>query len=201
MKELRPDRGEIVLDLGKIWYDPGFIDPDEQSELYRDCMESLSWRQDTIQVFGKQYAQPRLTCLLGDAGTHYTYSGIPMDSVPFTPALDRLRHRINFEFGWNLNLCLANLYRDGNDSNGWHSDDEKELGPDPAIASVSLGSERYFQLRPKKNRSDTYKILLEGGSLLLMYPPMQRFWQHQIPKTHRILGPRINLTFRQFYPL
>jgi alkylated DNA repair dioxygenase AlkB len=163
-------------------------------------MDSLPWRQDSIQVYGKQYAQPRLTCLLGDAGTRYTYSGIQMESVPFTPALDQLRRRINLEFGWDLNLCLANLYRDGNDSNGWHSDDEKELGPDPAIASVSLGSERYFQLRSKKNRSDTYKILLEGGSLLLMYPPMQRFWQHQIPKTRRTMGPRINLTFRRFFP-
>lgn len=199
MKELSHDKGRIRLDQGKLWYDPYFIDPDGQSELYRDCMESLPWRQDTIQVFGKSYAQPRLTCLLGDAGTHYTYSGIRMESIPFSPTLDQLRQRINREFGWNLNLCLANLYRDGKDSNGWHSDDEKELGPDPAIASVSLGSERYFQLRSKVDRSDTYKILLKSGSLLLMYPPTQRFWQHQIPKTQRSLKPRINLTFRTFY--
>ena len=111
---------------------------------------------------------------------------------PLTTIKERIEKVAKVEF----TTCLLNLYRDGKDSNGWHSDDEKELGRNPVIASVSLGEERYFHLRHKKNKSLKSKLLLQHGSLLLMQGETQHNWQHQIPKTAKRIGPRINLTFR-----
>lgn len=156
----------------------------------------MPWRQDEIRVYGKLYPQPRLTALYGNNNRSYSYSGIVMKPLPFSDTLLEIRRKISVLTNVEFTSCLLNLYRDGKDSNGWHSDDEKELGKNPVIASVSLGQERYFHLRHKKLKQLKQKILLEHGSLLLMRGQTQHFWQHQIPKTTRQIGERINLTFR-----
>jgi alkylated DNA repair dioxygenase AlkB len=154
------------------------------------------WQQDDIKIFGKVYQQPRLTALFGTNGKPYSYSNITMQPHRFTKELLEIKQKIGFLCEAEFTTCLLNLYRDGKDSNGWHADDEQELGQNPTIASVSLGQERFFHLRHKKNKSLKHKILLEHGSLLLMQGETQHHWQHQIPKTAKPMGERVNLTFR-----
>lgn len=197
MREIPAERGSWSRDGCDLYYEPDYLDPELSIRLYHLLKGSTPWKSDRIRVFGKVYEQPRLTCFFGKEIGSYTYSGIEMKPEPFPDFLVELLNRINQEFGLSLNCCLANYYRDGMDSNGWHSDNEKELGPEPTIASVSLGGERFFHLRPRANPSDTHKIRLESGSLLLMYPPTQQLWQHQIPKSKLWADPRINLTFRK----
>lgn len=188
----------ILLDLPDcdILFYPDFYAPEETSQLYDALLEQTPWRSDTIRVFGKIYDQPRLTAWYGEEGTSYSYSNIVMHPMPFSDLLSGIKNKVEAECGEVFNSCLLNLYRDGQDSNGWHADDEKELGKDPIIASVSFGETRMFHLRHKKDHSMKYKIELTAGSLLLMRGTTQHFWQHQIPKTKRKIDPRINLTFR-----
>ncbi|EAQ99853.1 alpha-ketoglutarate-dependent dioxygenase AlkB family protein [Maribacter sp. HTCC2170] len=119
-----------------------------------------------------------------------------MKTVPFTTELLEIKKKIEIITKIEFNSCLLNLYRDGKDSNGWHADDEKELGLNPVIASISLGQERPFHLRNKKDKTLKHKMILEHGSLLLMKATTQHNWQHQIPKTRKPINKRINLTFR-----
>jgi alkylated DNA repair dioxygenase AlkB len=192
-----PNLTQLGLPDSDIRYCPGFI-PDRQADiLFRELRSAVQWQQDPITLFGKTYMQPRLTAFLGEGGKTYSYSGITMKPAPFPPALSALRQKVEMLCDTHFNTCLLNLYRDGRDSNGWHSDDEKELGSNPPIASVSLGQARYFHLRHRKKKSPTHKIELGNGSLLLMLGPTQHFWQHQIPKSKCELGERINLTFRR----
>lgn len=160
-------------------------------------MEKIPWQQDSIKIFGKVHPQPRLTALFADNSKPYSYSNITMYPHPFTEELEELKNRIEETTGEEFTTCLANLYRTGKDSMGWHADDEKELGPNPAIASLSLGAERIFHLRHRKDTNQRYKVRLPAGSLLLMAGPTQHFWLHQVPKTSRPVEPRINLTFRK----
>ena len=180
-----------------IRYCPGFI-PEKQADLlFRELRASVAWQQDLISIFGKTYPQPRLTALFGDNGKTYSYSGITMQPTPFPPTLSALRQKVEMLAGASFNTCLLNLYRDGKDSNGWHSDDEKELGTNPPIASVSLGQVRNFHLRHRGDKGLKHKLALGNGSLLLMLGPTQHCWQHQIAKSSLNLGERINLTFRR----
>ena len=172
------------------------MENEEATACFEKLKSSVPWRQDEIRVYGKLYPQPRLTALYGNNDRSYTYSGIVMKPLPFSEILSDIRKRITSLTNVEFTSCLLNLYRDGKDSNGWHSDDEKELGKNPVIASVSLGQERYFHLRHKKLKDLKHKILLEHGSLFLMRGETQHYWQHQIPKTTRPIGERINLTFR-----
>ena len=172
------------------------MENEEATACFEKLKSSVPWRQDEIRVYGKIYPQPRLTALYGNNDRSYTYSGIVMKPLPFSETLSDIRKRISSRTNVEFTSCLLNLYRDGKDSNGWHSDDEKELGKNPVIASVSLGQERYFHLRHKKLKELKHKILLKHGSLLLMSGQTQHYWQHQIPKTTRPIGERINLTFR-----
>ena len=159
-------------------------------------MIETNWQQDDIRVFGKVYQQPRLTALYGEAGKPYSYSGITMQPTPFTPLLLAIKKQVELASQAHFSTVLLNLYRDGRDSNGWHSDDEKELGEQPLIASVSLGTMRRFKLQHKENKELKHAINLEHGSLLVMAGKTQHCWKHQIPKTAKAVGPRINLTFR-----
>lgn len=197
MTELPNQTGEILLEGGRLDYVPSFLSRDQEMALFQRLINEIDWKSEEVRVYGKVYPQPRLTSFFSRIPGRYTYSGLSMESEPFPASVRELLDGINEEYGLTLNCCLANLYRNGTDSNGWHSDDEPELGPDPLIASVSLGAPRYFHLRRRANPSETYKLLLEPGSLLLMLPPMQRNWQHQLPKTAKSTPPRINLTFRQ----
>lgn len=191
-------KGHYMFNLpdSDILYCPNFIDADIANDLFLNLFNNIVWKQDDIKVFGKVYAQPRLTAFHGNGTKSYSYSNITMNPSPFTAELLAIKKNIDQLANIEFNACLLNLYRDGKDSNGWHSDDEKELGENPVIASVSLGQERAFHLRHKKNKALKHKIVLQHGSLLLMRGSTQHYWQHQIPKTTRIIKERINLTFR-----
>ncbi|MEP0132588.1 MAG: alpha-ketoglutarate-dependent dioxygenase AlkB [Eudoraea sp.] len=187
---------KLQLPDSDITYFSNFLNCENANTYFELLKSSVSWRQDEIRVYGKLYAQPRLTALYGTNNRSYSYSGITMQPLPFSETLSDLKAKISVLTPANFTSCLLNFYRDGKDSNGWHSDDEKELGKNPVIASLSLGQERYFHLKHKKLKDLKYKILLEHGSLLLMRGSTQHFWQHQIAKTTKPIGERINLTFR-----
>ena len=190
------EKQQLDLPDSQIIYYPGFFDT-QTSDLYFDRLRNeTDWQQDDIRVFGKVYAQPRLTALYGEQGKPYTYSGITMEPSPFTPLLQSIKERVEQLCKASFSTVLLNLYRDGQDSNGWHSDDEKELGNNPVIASVSFGEVRRFRLKHRQERDLKHNLDLTHGSLLVMSGPTQHHWKHQIPKTTRKVGPRINLTFR-----
>ncbi len=160
-----------------------------------ELIVSVPWRQDRITLFGKTHLQPRLTAWYGDMA--YRYSGLTLQPLPWTAALRKLKNRVEALTGYAFNSVLLNYYRDHNDSMGMHSDDEKELGRQPAIASLSLGDERIFSLKHKTRRDlKTFRLPLADTSLLLMRGDTQRHWRHGIEKSRRPCGPRINLTFR-----
>lgn len=189
---------KLVLDLpqGNVIYYPSFFSWEEADRFFQVLRESVPWQSDQIKVFGKTYDQPRLTSLFADNGKTYSYSGLTMTPHTFSPELLQIKSKVEEKAGADFTTCLLNLYRDGRDSNGWHADDEKELGRNPVIASVSFGASRYFHIRHKSDKTQKHKILLEHGSLLLMQGETQHFWQHQIAKTTKKVGERINLTFR-----
>ncbi len=188
----------IQLDLpnADITYYPQFLTQEKADFYLKYFTETIPWQQDDITVFGKTYPQPRLTALFGNNGKSYSYSNINMQPHEFTQELRELKTSLETNANVHFTTCLLNLYRDGKDSNGWHADDEKELGTNPVIASLSLGQERFFHLRNKADKTLKHKLLLEHGSLLLMQGPTQHYWQHQIPKTAKPIKERINLTFR-----
>ena len=179
-----------------ISYTKTFLQKESADSLFEYLMKKVPWQHDYIKIFGKTYPQPRLTALYGNNGKSYSYSNITMYPHPFDEILSELKFKVERAADTSFTTCLLNLYRDGADSNGWHADDEPELGIDPIIASLSLGQERYFHLKHRKIKDQRFKILLEHGSLLLMKGSTQHHWLHQLPKSKRTLGPRINLTFR-----
>lgn len=171
--------------------------PAKSDALFVQLRHATPWTQGHIKLYGKLHAEPRLTAWYGDAGKCYSYSGLTLEPLPWTPLLLDIKARVDAAAGVTFNSVLLNLYRDGRDSNGWHQDNEPELGTNPVIASLSLGAVRRFQLR-HKTRKDVPKLELDlpHGSLLLMAGPTQHCWQHQIPKTAKPMAERINLTFR-----
>ncbi|MBC7845504.1 MAG: alpha-ketoglutarate-dependent dioxygenase AlkB [Flavobacterium sp.] len=188
----------LVLNLpdAEIVYYPHFFDKKEADTIFEQLKNEIPWQQDNIRVYGKTHPQPRLTALFGNEGKPYSYSNIKMQPNPWNPILQKIKSYIEGVSDTNFTTVLLNLYRDGKDSNGWHADNEKELGSNPIIASVSFGAERVFQLKHNSIPNLKQNILLEHGSLLLMKGTTQHFWKHQIPKTSKPIGSRINLTFR-----
>lgn len=172
-----------------------FFGVQESDRYFQDLRNTIHWRQDKIKLFGKEYDQPRLVAWYADAGKTYTYSNISMQPEAWTSSLISIKHRIEESVELSFNSVLINYYRHGRDSMSWHSDDEPELGQNPAIASVSFGAERVLHFRHKLTQ-DKVKIRLPHGSLLIMQGATQHFWQHQIPKTTKAIAPRMNLTFR-----
>ena len=155
-----------------------------------------AWREESITLWGKQFLQPRLTAWHGEAS--YTYSGLTMQALPFSPLLQEIRKAVETACGRSFNSVLLNYYRHERDSMGMHSDDEPELGPDPAIASLSFGATRVLSLRHKRSKR-TVKLALTDGSLLLMAGTTQANWSHGVNKATRSMGPRLNLTFRKIF--
>ncbi len=196
MANLFSEEIDMNLPDSAITYYPGFLDTDKADFYFEHLRKKIPWQQDDIKVFGKVYAQPRLTALFGNNGRPYSYSNITMQPHKFTRELLEIKKKIEAKSNVNFTTCLANLYRDGKDSNGWHADNEKELGLNPVIASVNLGQERFFHLKHRTEQDLKHKLLLEHGSLLLMQGSTQHNWLHQIAKTARPIGARINLTFR-----
>ncbi|GLB48946.1 alpha-ketoglutarate-dependent dioxygenase AlkB family protein [Neptunitalea lumnitzerae] len=178
-----------------IQFYESFFSTEESNLYFQELLQNIPWQQDNIKVFGKTYPQPRLTALYGNNQLSYSYSGITMEPLPFTETLEEIKSKVELAVKANFTTCLLNLYRDGQDSNGWHADNEKELGKNPVIASVSFGATRKFKL---KHRTLNIKkdIELTHGSLLLMQGSTQHHWLHSIPKTKKQKTERINLTFR-----
>jgi alkylated DNA repair dioxygenase AlkB len=188
----------IQLDLpdADVVYFPAFFDQVTADAIFIELKEKTPWQQDNITVFGKTHAQPRLTALYGNEGKPYSYSNLKMQPHHWTLLLQKIKSHVENFSNNSFTTVLLNYYRNGSDSNGWHADNEKELGTNPVIASVSFGAERIFQLKHNTDKTLKRNILLEHGSLLLMKGTTQHFWKHQIPKTAKPIGPRINLTFR-----
>jgi alkylated DNA repair dioxygenase AlkB len=180
----------------EIIYYPDFFGKEKADTFFEKLKTEIPWQQDDITVFGKTYPQPRLTALFGNEGKPYSYSNIVMQPHAWNSLLLFIKNEIEEVCNENFTTVLLNYYRDGKDSNGWHADDEKELGRNPVIASVSFGVERSFHLQHNSIKEQKLKINLEHGSLLIMKGPTQHFWKHQIPKTAKPIGSRINLTFR-----
>jgi alkylated DNA repair dioxygenase AlkB len=160
-------------------------------------LAEVDWRQDTARIVGRDVPLPRLTAWYGDAG--YCYSGIDNPPRPWLPLLLDLKAEAEALAGAPFNSVLANLYRDGRDSMGWHSDDERSLGPDPVIASLSFGAVRRFRLKHKSTQ-ESIALDLSPGSCLVMAGALQHHWRHALPKTAKPVGPRVNLTYRLIRP-
>ena len=188
----------LILNLpdAEIIYYPEFFDKEQADKIYSELLQEIAWQQDLITVFGKTHPQPRLTALYGNEGKPYSYSNITMQPHPWNTLLQKIKYHIETTTECQFTTVLLNQYRDGKDSNGWHADNEKELGTNPIIASLSFGAERVFQLKHNTIADAKKSIVLEHGSLLLMKGSTQHFWKHQIPKTAKPIGNRINLTFR-----
>jgi alkylated DNA repair dioxygenase AlkB len=180
----------------RLYFAPHWLEPPEASRLMEVLMAQTPWREETIKLFGREVKQPRLTAWYGDPHCAYTYSGLTLEPLAWTETLESLRQAVEKTAGCPFNSVLLNLYRDGKDSMGWHSDDEPELGENPVIASISLGATRRFHLRHRAGSVAPLRIDLNPGSLLIMAGETQQHWQHRLPKTQKAIGPRINLTFR-----
>ena len=182
----------------ELAFAPQFYSAAKADAVFTQLLDETNWRQDRIQVWGKSHLQPRLTAWHGDAGSTYQYSGIHLVPQNWTATLRQIQHDISHATGHQFNSVLLNLYRDQQDSMGWHSDDEPELGRNPVIASFSLGATRSFKLKHKtRPEQHSLKLDLSHGSLLIMAGATQHHWQHSISKVTRATGPRINLTFRR----
>lgn len=191
-----PSPQDLPVVDGIVKYWPQLYPPAEADAYLAELQQTIAWREEAITLFGQQVMQPRLTAWYGDTGQSYTYSGLTMQAYPWTPRLAQIKADLEAATGHRYNSVLLNLYRHGRDSMGWHSDDEPELGQNPAIASLSLGQTRRFHLRHKRDKNRKLHLDLAHGSLLLMAGALQHHWQHQLPKSQRPLAPRINLTFR-----
>ena len=190
----------LPLDGADVRYAACAFEPERADALFAALRDETAWEQHRLNVFGREVASPRLSCWIGDAGAAYTYSRTRFEPHAWTPALGELRAELAMRFGLAFNSVLANLYRSGQDSMGWHSDDEPELGATPVIASLSFGAVRRFRFRSRETRKVAATIDLAHGSLLVMRGATQRLYQHDLPKTAQA-GERINLTFRTIRPV
>ena len=186
----RPVPGAAIFQ----WRD--FLRPPAADFLLKYLLEQVPWRQDSVRVYGKLHRLPRLQQWYGAPGTSYRWSGLTIHPRPWTKELSKAREAVQVATGRVFNSCLLNHYRNGNDTVGWHADDEPELGNAPVIASVSLGCARDFSLRLKSNPKTKHVLCLPHGSLLVMAGDVQSRWQHSVPRRKRTTAPRVNLTFR-----
>ena len=180
---------------GDIDYFPNLFTASESDNFFEKLKTDINWVQEEISFYGKTHNLPRLTAWYGDSDKQYTYSGITVNALPWSSLLLDIKEKIESVSNIAFNSVLLNFYRDGKDSVSWHSDDEKELGENPIIGSVSFGEIRPFQLK-HKFLDEKIKIELNHGSFLLMKGETQHSWVHQIPKTKKQIKERINLTFR-----
>lgn len=195
--ESTPSARRLDLPDADVTFYERFFSPEEADRLLDEINRTTRWRQETIETDEAKIPLPRLTAWYGDPGRTYTYSTITMEPEPWSEPLLEIKSRIERVSSTTFNTVLLNLYRDGRDGVGWHSDDEPELGEMPVIGSVSFGGTRTFALRHKKRKDLRVELDLTHGSYLLMQGTTQRFWKHQVPRTEEHVEPRINLTFRR----
>ena len=192
---LFPISGELLPGDGSAVLFPDFLCESDADKYFSGLHNNTPWEQNFIRLFGKEVSEPRLSTWHAEADLPYTYSGVPRTPHPWKEPLSSLRTACEAHTGQSFNGALLNLYRTGLDAMGWHSDDEPVNGPNPVIASISLGAERRFDFRHKQTR-EVISVVLPHGSLLVMSGACQTYWLHRIPKTARELQPRINVTFR-----
>ncbi|MEN3941558.1 alpha-ketoglutarate-dependent dioxygenase AlkB [Prosthecobacter sp. SYSU 5D2] len=191
-----PDPGQNLLPCdGIVNYHGPVFSPEEAQELNAALMQNIMWQNDEVVLFGKRIITSRKVAWHADNGLTYSYSGSIKQAHPWTPALIQIKDTIQQISGAVYNACLLNLYHDGSEGMGWHSDDEKSIVPASAIASVSFGAERKFSFKHKR-KPEALSLLLEDGSLLVMKGSTQTHWLHSLPKSKKVTQPRINLTFR-----
>ncbi|MEE4191881.1 MAG: alpha-ketoglutarate-dependent dioxygenase AlkB [Halieaceae bacterium] len=188
----------VAIPGAQVSYTPSLALSPSADACLAALIEETPWRQDPITLFGKTVMQPRLHAWYGDEGAHYAYSGLALAPLPWTPLLSALKSQVEAACGHDFNSVLLNYYRDHRDSMGMHADDEPELGPEPVIASLSLGEQRPLRFKHRHDREvESVKLPLAHGSLLLMAGQTQRNWHHGMAKQARPCGPRVNLTFRK----
>jgi len=187
---------QIHLPDGELWFYAPFFNQAVSNQYLNDLLHTIPWQLDTIQLYGKKHPLPRLNAWFGDPGTEYTYSGITLQPEPWTSELLAIKYTIEQFTNCSFNSVLINRYRSGTDYIGWHSDNEKSLGLNPVIASLSFGASRKFKLRHQNNHLLQHELLLTHGSLLIMKGATQHNWKHCLPKARKINEERLNLTFR-----
>jgi alkylated DNA repair dioxygenase AlkB len=192
----QPSQNLLPFD-GEVYLYENFLPEHTPLHFFKQLEAGIIWKQEGMKMYGKQLNFPRLTAWYGEEGKVYKYSGLVNIPLPFSGLLKEIKEAVENKVGERLNAALLNLYRNGSDSMGWHCDDEKELGINPIIASVSFGETRLFQLKHKKIGKTTHNFPLPNNSFLLMKGATQHHWLHQIPKSTRPCKPRINITFRK----
>jgi len=186
----------LPLPDAELRFQPNWLGAATADRWLAALLAETPWEQPLLQLHGRSYPVPRLLAWYGDREASYRYSGLTHQPLPWTPLLTEIRRQVESAVGQRLNGVLLNYYRDGQDSMGWHSDDEAELGCNPLLASLSLGGTRRFDLRRKGQTRIEHSLALGHGSLLVMSGPTQHYWQHQVAKTRHACTPRLNLTFR-----
>jgi len=183
---------------GSAHYFDCVFDKNEANHWLTRIQGEAPWKHEQIMMFGKSVFQPRLSCWMGDRGMSYRYSGKQFQPQAWTAGMIVLKKEVEEKFGQTFNSALLNYYRDGQDSMGLHADDERELGKDPTILSLSFGSKRQLVFRHKTNK-EKINLWLEPGSALVMRGQTQTYWKHELPKTKKITEPRLNITFRTIH--
>jgi alkylated DNA repair dioxygenase AlkB len=190
-----PKTDIVIIENGEYLFIPNFFNKDEGDNFFRLLKEKILWKQESMNIYGKKVEFPRLTAWYGNDDKSYSFSGITLAPNPWNEEILEIKNRIEPKASVTFNSVLLNRYRDGKDSISWHTDAEPELGKNPIIASVNFGTSRKFQLRHIRTK-EKIEIELTHGSLLIMQGELQHYWQHQVPKTNKAIGERINLTFR-----
>ncbi len=181
-----------LADGGILLYDENFLPPDLADHYFVELRDHSAWQQKPLRLFGMSVLEPRLTASYGDKGLIYRYSGRDNVALPWTETLLEIKQKIEAVQG-EYNYCLLNRYRSGSDSISWHPDDEPGMGN--VIGSLSLGATRTFRIRHNTTK-ETRAYPMGNGALIIMAGTMQQFWEHEIPKTKKKVGERINLTYR-----
>ena len=193
----------IHLAGADLLFDPRWLPSAAADKLFKNLRDpvqaGIDWEVHRLKIFGREVESPRLSRWIGDPGAVYRYSGVRFEPSSWPRSLTVVRKAVNAAAGEEFNSVLANLYRDGNDTMGWHADDEPELGIQPIIASLSLGATRKFVLKSRGPDGDKLELELPHGSLLVMRGDTQRNYKHSLPRTKKAAGERINLTFRRIY--
>jgi alkylated DNA repair dioxygenase AlkB len=188
-------RANLLPQDGQVFYYGAIFNLELADEYLENLFSTIPWKNDEAIMYGKHITTARKVAWVGDANYHYTYSGTTKEATPWTPLLLDLKSKVEELSNTTFNSCLLNLYHNGSEGMGWHSDDEESLGKNTTIASVSLGAVRKFAFKHKSTR-ESLSLMMEHGSLMVMKGETQTFWEHCLLKSTRVVDPRVNLTFR-----
>lgn len=189
----------IINQDGQAHYFGPILTEEQNSYYWEELLHKMEWANEKVVMFGKEITTKRKVAFYADETIEYTYSNKTKKGLPWTTSLLSIRELVSKHTHQSYNACLLNLYHDGEEGMGWHSDDEREIVPNSSIASLSIGAERKFSFKHKATK-ETQSLLLQNGSLLEMAGSLQQNWWHALPKSKKVNGPRINLTFRQMIP-